>query len=116
MAPSRSTARRRQQQRRGQHGSKEGRRPPPAIIAGVVVIALVAVAIVGVVLFNGSGDQDGHAPVTVLVVSPEDAVPGIAIGNKIPDFDFQLNNGTVISAANLVDEGQPTFYFFFATW
>ena len=49
-------------------------------------------------------------------ISVEDAFVGIGAGDKIPDFGFQLNDGTLVSTNSLVEQGKPTFLFFFATW
>ena len=49
-------------------------------------------------------------------ISVEDAFVGISAGDKIPDFGFQLNDGTFVSTNSLVEQGKPTFLFFFATW
>ena len=81
-----------------------------------MVVAVAAIAI-GVVLLNGGSDErDSQGPIAALAISPEDARTGIAVGNKVPDFEIRLNNGNIVSASNQVEEGKPTFYFFFATW
>ena len=108
--------------RRGQRGPREAQgrgKLPIAIVAGIVAIALAAIGATTIFVFGGSEDQehqDHQVATKSLDIAPENAEVGIAVGNKIPDFEIRLNNGNVVSAANLVDQGQPTFYFFFATW
>ena len=87
-----------------------------AIMVGVAAIALAAIGATTYFVVGGSEDQDRHDAVEPLGISSENAKFGIAVGDKIPDFDIRLNNGNVVSAANLIDNRQPTFYFFFATW
>ncbi len=40
---------------------------------------------------------------------------GAEEGDRIPAFNLGLADGTTISSAQLVDDGRPTFLFFFAT-
>ena len=67
-------------------------------------------------MLSRSANEQHQEATTSAGLSPINAETGIAVGDKIPDFDIQLNNGNIVSAANLVAEGKPTFYFFFATW
>jgi len=88
-------------------------------VAGIAAIALAAIGATTILVVGGSEDQehqDHQGATESLGIAPENAEVGIAVGNKIPDFDIRLNNGNVVSVANLIDQGQPTFYFFFATW
>lgn len=41
--------------------------------------------------------------------------PGHQVGNRIPDFTLELADGRTVAAADLVEQGQPTFLFFWAT-
>ena len=81
-------------------------------------MALVAIVIAAVFLANGPEDTEHHAAdlQAPVAISLENAETGIAVGNLIPDFDIRLNNGNIVSASNQVEDGKPTFYFFFATW
>ena len=108
--------RRRKGQRRKQSDSQGRQRF--VIFGGVATIALVAVVIAAVFLVNRSEDADHQAAglQAPLAISSENAETGIAVGNLIPDFDIRLNNGNIVSASNQVEDGKPTFYFFFATW
>ena len=92
---------------------------PIFIAVGVAAIALVAIGAVFLVGGSSGASQD-HAErrdaVASLALSPENATTGIAVGNRVPDFDIRLNNGNIVSTASIAENGQPTFYFFFATW
>ena len=116
MASRRGTSKRRQRNKRGQRKNQGRGRLPIAIVVGVAAVALAAIGATTFFVVGGSEDQEHHDAAETLDISPENAEIGIAVGDKIPDFDFRLNNGKVVSAANLVDRGKPTFYFFFATW
>lgn len=77
---------------------------------------MVILAIGAVTLTRTSNDGEQIAAKTLPRLSSEDAVQGIAVGNKVPNFDIRLISGDTISAANLVEEDKPAFYYFFATW
>lgn len=116
MASRRGTGRRSRRSRRGQ-SEKPGRgKGRVAIVAGVAAIALVAIGAATMFMLSGSANEQHQEATTSAGLSPINAETGIAVGDKVPDFDIQLNNGNIVSAANLVAEGKPTFYFFFATW
>ncbi len=87
-----------------------------AIVVGVAAIAIAAIGATTYFVVGGSENQDHDDAVQPLGISSENAEFGIGVGDKIPDFDIRLNNGNVVSAATLIDNRQPTFYFFFATW
>jgi peroxiredoxin len=38
------------------------------------------------------------------------------VGDRAPDFEIRLVDGTLVTFAGLVAESRPTFLFFFATW
>ena len=41
---------------------------------------------------------------------------GSQVGNRIPDFNLSLVDGTNQSTAQLASSNRPVFLFFFATW
>ena len=51
------------------------------------------------------------APVTSAI----DFKIGNNIGDRIPDFEIVLTDGTPITSAGLLQNGRPAFLFFFAT-
>ena len=40
---------------------------------------------------------------------------GYEVGDRVPDFEIILD-GTTVNSETLLEAGQPTFLFFFATW
>jgi hypothetical protein len=67
------------------------------------------------------------APVGRTQSAPPTAVPpiptptasvrtGSSIGERVPDFQMQLADGSVVTSASLLSDGKPVFLFFFATW
>ncbi len=40
---------------------------------------------------------------------------GNQVGSQIPDFTLELADGTTLTSAGLVEEGRPTYLFFWAT-
>ena len=49
--------------------------------------------------------------------APESAAKvGHDVGDMVPEFTLTLGSGGTISSQELIDRGQPTFIFFFATW
>ena len=116
MASKRAAGRRGHRNKRGS-SEKQGRgRLPMAIMVGLAAFALTVVGVTTFLIVDRSEHQERHGAVKSPGITSENASVGIAVGNKIPDFDIRLNNGNAVSAANLVEQGQPTFYFFFATW
>ena len=58
---------------------------------------------------------------TTQVISPEtgqvtDVKIGGSVGERIPDIEITLIDGSTVQTADLIANGQPTFLFFFATW
>jgi peroxiredoxin len=41
---------------------------------------------------------------------------GYSVGERIPDFQLTLVDGTTFSAQDLISEGRPVFLFFTASW
>ena len=47
---------------------------------------------------------------------PEPSQTGNQVGFRVPDFTLTLDDGTTMTSASLVEAGQPTFLFFWATY
>jgi hypothetical protein len=41
---------------------------------------------------------------------------GNSVGDHVPDFEFSLADGTKVNAASLIEQAEPAYLFFFATW
>ena len=48
--------------------------------------------------------------------SPAVGVEGIDVGNTSPPFAMTLVDGSEVSLKDIVEDGQPTHLFWFATW
>ena len=48
--------------------------------------------------------------------APAAGVEGINVGNTSPPFAMTLVDGSEVSLKDIVDDGQPTHLFWFATW
>ena len=47
---------------------------------------------------------------------PEPSQTGNQEGHRVPDFTLVLEDGSTITSASLIEAGQPTFLFFWATY
>ncbi len=57
------------------------------------------------------------APEPPVAPAPESSAKvGDSVGDKVPEFTLTLGSGGTISSQELIDQAQPTFIFFFATW
>ena len=55
------------------------------------------------------------AEATVQSIAPDPDV-GSSVGDRAPDFEMRLADGTLVTFASLIAESRPAFLFFFATW
>ena len=63
----------------------------------------------------GSEEPAAPSPTVAPVQSAIDFKIGNNIGDRIPDFEIVLTDGTPITSAGLLQNGRPAFLFFFAT-
>ena len=47
---------------------------------------------------------------------PEPSQTGNQVGYQVPEFTLVLEDGSTITSASLVEEGRPTYLFFWATY
>ena len=78
-----------------------------AVLLAVVVVVLAAAC--------GSEEPPAPSPTVAPVTSAIDFKIGNNIGDRIPDFEIVLTDGTPITSAGLLQNGRPAFLFFFAT-
>lgn len=45
-----------------------------------------------------------------------DVSVGHKVGDRVPDFELSLDDGTSVTSASLIEDGKPVFLFFLATW
>ena len=89
-------------------------------LAALSVLAVIAALACGA---SGPGNArsaslPGPAPpaeATVQLAAPDPAV-GSSVGDRAPDFEVRLADGTLVTFASLVAESRPAFLYFFATW
>ena len=65
------------------------------------------------------------APTTAPAVAPAPTAPpqaeavevkvGTGVGDRVPEFEISLTDGTLVSAAELQESQRPAFLFFFST-
>jgi cytochrome oxidase Cu insertion factor (SCO1/SenC/PrrC family) len=67
-------------------------------------------------IFSASNPQDAGEYVLTAADFPEPAQTGNRVGNRVPDFTLLLEDGTTTTSTTLVEAGQPTFLFFWATY
>ena len=77
----------------------------------VICIALAALAVAAC----GSEEPAAPSPTVAPVQSAIDFKIGNNIGDRIPEFEIVLTDGTPITSAGLLQNGRPAFLFFFAT-
>ncbi len=77
----------------------------------VICLALI----VALAVACGSEDPPAPSPTVAPVTSAIDFKIGNNIGDRIPDFEIKLTDGTPIASAGLLRNGRPAFLFFFAT-
>ena len=118
----------RNKRRRGANKSSRaatqtGKRSLKLIVGLTVFATVVVVGSAVALLFNGEEELPQAQSVAGRSIPPSgsgvslaSATIGSKVGNRIPDITMRLNNGNTVSTAGLVDEGKPTFLFFFATW
>ena len=77
----------------------------------------ILLAAFAVVLAAACGSEEPAAPSPTVapVTSAIDFKIGNNIGDRIPDFEIVLTDGTPITSAGLLQNGRPAFLFFFAT-
>ena len=63
----------------------------------------------------GSEEPPAPSPAVAPVTSAVDFKIGNNIGDRIPNFEIVLTDGTPITSAGLLQNGRPAFLFFFAT-
>ncbi len=73
--------------------------------------------VLGALLAAACGSEEPAAPSPTVVprASAIDFKIGNNIGDRIPEFEIVLTDGTPITSAGLLQNGRPAFLFFFAT-
>ena len=89
-------------------------------VAALAVLAAVAALACGA---SGQGNArsaslpEAAPPAEATVQSPAaDPDVGSSVGDRAPDFEMRLADGTLVTFASLIAESRPAFLYFFATW
>ena len=82
--------------------------PKRVLAICTALVALLAAAC-------GSEETPAPSPIVAPASSAIDFKIGNNIGDRIPDFEIKLTDGTPITSAGLLQNGRPAFLFFFAT-
>ena len=77
----------------------------------------ICMATIAVALAAACGSEEPAAPSPTVVprASAIDFKIGNNIGDRIPEFEIVLTDGSPITSAGLLQNGRPAFLFFFAT-
>lgn len=79
-------------------------------------IALIIALAIATTVACASNEADAPPPApAVPTASAIDFQIGNNIGNRIPDFDITLTDGTPVTASLLLERERPAFLFFFGT-
>ena len=94
------------------------------VLLGLAILLPVAGFAASVYLFSGDrspsffpSSETPAADDYVLTAAdfPEVQDTGNQVGYRIPDFTMELYDGTNVTSASLVEQGRPTYLFFWAT-
>ena len=79
------------------------------------ITAICIVLIAALATACGSEEPAAPSPTVAPSTSAIDFKIGSNIGDRIPDFEIKLTDGSPITSAGLLQNGRPAFLFFFAT-
>ena len=92
-----------------------------------VRLGIVTIAIAALILACGTQPSAPPTPDTASptasperpvppTTSPPEAAVGNEVGNRVPDFDMQLPDGSFVATSDLLAAEKPVFLIFFTTW
>ena len=85
------------------------------LIARYSAIFMVGLLSLGVAC-GGRSSETGTAAESSGPIGASVAKTGVEVGNQIPGFRMRLSDGSTLTSADLLSEGRPVFFYFFATW
>ena len=83
-------------------------------LSAIALLTALAIVTTAACASDEADAPASDAPV-VPTVSAIDFQIGNNIGNRIPDFDITLTDGTPVTASLLLERERPAFLFFFGT-
>ena len=92
-----------------------------ALIIGILGIALGCEAPAATSIQESQPPQQPKSSPAASAAQPTTRViqevnVGHEVGNRIPDFELSLEDGTRVTFASLLEDDKPVFLFFMATW
>lgn len=85
----------------------------PVLGMGISIYLATTGNSLGAVTVSGSADEDSY--VLTAADFPDTNDIGNQVGYRIPDFTLELADGSTVTSSGLVEEGRPTYLFFWAT-
>jgi cytochrome oxidase Cu insertion factor (SCO1/SenC/PrrC family) len=85
-------------------------------LVGFAVSAYLASTGNSLSIFSSGDLPDEGAYVLTAEDFPEPSQTGNQVGYRVPDFTLEIEDGSAITSADLVEQGRPTFLFFWATY
>ncbi len=67
-------------------------------------------------IFSSDSLQTESEVILTVEDFPEPSETGNQVGNRVPDFTLLLDDGSSVTSSSLVEAGQPTYLFFWATY
>ena len=101
-------------------------------LIAALTLTIGALAAVGCGSSESTAPSVAPAPTTAPAVAPAPTTPpqaeavdpstssgqarvGTGVGDRVPEFEISLTDGTLVSAAELQESQRPAFLFFFST-
>ena len=84
-------------------------------VVGFAVSLYLATSGNSLTMFSGNDSPDSEPYVLTATDFPETANTGNQVGYQVPGFTMELADGSEVMSAGLVEQGRPTYLFFWAT-
>ena len=84
-------------------------------VVGFAVSAYLVSSGQSVAIFSRE-QPPGESYVLTAADFPEPSQTGNQVGFRVPDFTLALEDGSTTTSSSLIEAGQPTFLFFWATY
>jgi len=85
-------------------------------LVGFAVSAYLASTDNSLSIFSSGDLPEEEAYILTAEDFPEPSLTGNQVGQRVPDFTLELEDGSTTTSAELLEQGRPTFLFFWATY
>ncbi len=85
-------------------------------LVGFAVSAYLASTGSSLSIFSSSDLPEEEAYILTAEDFPEPSQTGNQVGYRVPYFTLELEDGSTTTSAELLEQGRPTFLFFWATY